>query len=452
MSAKVRPEDIRFIYYSHQTLQVPRVARQCMVALCEGVAELGVDAEIVSFTARMHPSEPVHPPFHELYGVRAPLRHTAYRIPGAVVDTEAAWFKVARLGIYVTHLLRYLFRELFAGMFSRGSDEKSHGKSRRHRLTVVSARNFSVLGVMILVARLWRGRFVVLADVHGMPTSRLSRWVHRRVDGNVCISASLADDLRRELGLPHKKTTVAHSGVKIERFASNSSGNASRNRARRALGLPEEGRIVCYTGKVYYRYEEISYLIDVAATLPSDVTVIIVGGRPDHVAGWKEECSRRGLKGVEFRGFVIPSQIPTWLHAADLLVLYYSPDALNDYRSPGKLFEYLASGRPLVAGATRSIHEVVTDGVDGFLIEPYRPEQLAELINNVIYNDELLADIGAAGAKRARDFRWRDRAQRFVEYGCRCGGMEPPLFPKSLEEQNAIAQPDSVHSTIYEDR
>jgi glycosyltransferase involved in cell wall biosynthesis len=390
---------VRFIYYSHHTLQIPRVARQCMVALCEGAAELGATAEIVSYAVRVHPNEPIHPPFRELYGVTAPLRNTAISLPFGKSENEGLWARTGRLALYTRHFVRYV-----AGR-----------ERRRYRLTIVSARTYTVLTMLVGVRNLLRAPVVILADVHGMPSGARARRVHTMVDGNVCISQALADDLRKLLDLPSDRIRVAHTGVRPERF---DLPGRTREDLRRELGLPLERRIVCYAGKVFYPYEEISYLIDAARDLNDGTTMLIVGGRPDHVRMWEEECARRGVGNVIFRDFAAPSIVPRYLMAADLLVSYYSPSPLNDYRSPGKLFEYMASGTPLLSGRSRSIEEVVRDGENGFLVEPYRPEMLAARINELLGEDgERLRSVAEAARTTIEQYTWRCRAKAFLDFG-----------------------------------
>ena len=390
---------VKFIYYSHQTLQIPRVARQCMVSLCEGAAELGAATEIVSYTVRVHPSEPKHPPFRELYGLQTDVAHAVYPLPGVEADSEGLFASGGRLAIYLGHFLGYLTR----------------AERRRSRLTIVTARNYSVLAAMVKLRNLLRVPVVVLADVHGMPSGDRARRVHAMVDGNVCISQALADDLREAVGLPADAVCVAHTGVKPARFELT---GRTREDLRRELDLPLDRRLVCYAGKVYYPYEEISYLITAASLLDEGTTMLIVGGRPDHAKMWEEECARRGVLNVIFRAFTPPAIIPRYLVAADLLVSYYSPSPLNDYRSPGKLFEYMASGTPVISGRSRSIEEVIRDSENGFLVEPYDPALLASGINTVFGNaPERLEAIGRAAQQTILQYTWRCRAERFLRYG-----------------------------------
>ncbi len=344
-----------------------------MVALCEGVSALGVDSEIVSIRTRISPAEPRHPDFVELYQIDSPLRHielSSDSLPGFGSDA-------------VGRIARFLLYSRFA--LSRGLRDRRVSDTYR----IVCARNFAILWMLSLLKKVLRLPWVVLADVHGPTKGRFRRFVHRQVDGNVCISEFLAKHLQKECSLEDTRVCVAHSGVKPSRFQSQESKSAAASR----LGLPQDRPIVCYTGKVYYRYEEVAYLLEAAAELRDEVHLVIVGGRPDQIPPWQKECSDKGVNNVVFTGFRPPSEIPAYLRAADLLVLYYSRRPLNDYRSPGKLFEYLASGTPLVAGRFEGVAEIVRDGINGYLVEPYEPRLLANKIRALLSQKEMPTDV-----------------------------------------------------------
>lgn len=388
----------KFIYFSHQTLKIPRVATQCIVSLCEAAAQIGANTEIISLNSKIHSSEPKYLSFEELYGIDFPIAHKAYPILNFNGDKLSFLKDIQRLFVYTVHTFRFIFSE----------------KTKQYKYVIFSARNYAILAMLALVKRILRKEFIILADVHGMPKSSFASWVHKIVDGNVCISKSLADALMHKLNLPSEKLCVAHSGVKIKRFISRSE---SKEELRTRLNLPRNKNIICYTGKVYYRYEEISYYLQVAEKLNEDTVIVIVGGRPDQVSMWRKECAERNISNIIFCSFVLPSEIPDYLRAADLLLMYYSPSPLNEYRSPGKLFEYLASGVPVVASRTQSIEEIVSDGENVFLVEPYQPRLLIKKINEILTSGELLEYDGRNGRECVKEFTWRKRAQCFLDFG-----------------------------------
>lgn len=70
---------------------------------------------------------------------------------------------------------------------------------------------------------------------------------------------------------------------------------------------------------------------------------------------------------------------------------------------PIGILEAMASGLPVVATRVGGIPDVVRDGVDGVLVEPGRPEQLAEALASLIGSSSLRADMGESARRRAED-------------------------------------------------
>ena len=68
------------------------------------------------------------------------------------------------------------------------------------------------------------------------------------------------------------------------------------------------------------------------------------------------------------------------------------------------LLEALASGRPLVASSYQPMPEFGLDFVEYF--NPSKPDELADLIENIIDNKELSDRLSKKSLERSRDFDW----------------------------------------------
>lgn len=393
-----KDKKIKFIYFSHSTLQVPRVARQCIVALCEGAAELGTDVELVSYKAKMHYCEPNHLPIKALYGIDTVFKIRQYKLPMVKINDKNKnyWSDFLRLVYYTIHMIKFISRNL----------------SLEYDLVIISARNYSILAMTIIMKKIFFQKYLVIADVHGIPSSKFSYWVYKKTDGNMCISKTLAGTLQENLNLSPIKVHHAHSGVKLERFHIKD----DKVELRSKLHLDTNKILLCYTGKVYYRYKEIDYFLEIAKNLNGNAHFVIVGGRPDHVKRWDEERQKKNIENVTFRSFVPPTEIPLYLRASDLLISYYPPMKVNDICSPGKLFEYLASGTPIVAAKFKSTEEIIKDGVNGFLVPPFDPIMFSKKIKEVIRLQNKWDFIGKNAMDTAKNFTWQKRALRFIEY------------------------------------
>jgi glycosyltransferase involved in cell wall biosynthesis len=103
----------------------------------------------------------------------------------------------------------------------------------------------------------------------------------------------------------------------------------------------------------------------VLQVVPSAV-LVLVGDGP-HRQTILEESARLGLgDALRITGQVSHPEVRDWLGIADVAVIPFS----NQYRSPVKLFEYMALGLPIAAARTPPIESVVTDGAEGVLFEP----------------------------------------------------------------------------------
>lgn len=100
---------------------------------------------------------------------------------------------------------------------------------------------------------------------------------------------------------------------------------------------------------------------------------------------------------VSYEGQVAPSKIPEILSEQDVLVL---PSYREGY--PGVVVEALHAGLPIVATRLRGICEMITDGKEGFLIEPRDVSSLVDAIES--FDAECFERMSDSARARATDF------------------------------------------------
>ena len=402
----------KLVYYAPRDVLIPRVARQCIMRFCEGLDRIGVDVELVSLGIRLKHDEPTrHRSLWDVYGIERPF---PLRILPAVSSQDSPqWLvEVQRAASYrLQAFWRYSVR----------------GDLRRRERTIFYFRNLRSMAPLLALRRRHPDRVAAIIELHS-PVPEQHGSVLQRVDGVVCISRALADDTRERFGLDPARITVAHTGVNLEAIER---VRVSAAEARTRLGLPLDARIVAYTGKVHRENREIHLLLGAARRLPSDVLLVIVGERDDQVEHFRGLVREAGVANVRFTGFVAPADVPAYQLAADALVLYYPSEiAFNDYRSPAKLFEYLAAGRPIVASDYRSLHEVLDESCAVF-VPPDRPEALASALAEVLADPGRSARLGAEALARAGACTWEARARHVAAFlrGLSPGRDRPPGGP-----------------------
>ena len=167
----------------------------------------------------------------------------------------------------------------------------------------------------------------------------------------------------------------------------------SGQRIRQELGVSLSAPVVLYTG-TFEAYQGLDLLFDAAAYVIDrrpDVRFVLAGGRPDQIDAARADARAAGLAdAVIFAGQRPADEIPAFLDAADALV---SPRS-SGTNTPLKIYQYLRSGRPIVATRLLTHTQVLDDAV------AYLSDATAEGFGAAIL--EALADPDRARAVGAR--------------------------------------------------
>jgi glycosyltransferase involved in cell wall biosynthesis len=203
-------------------------------------------------------------------------------------------------------------------------------------------------------------------------------------------------------GLVSARTQVVYHGTDLQRF----SPDRSHVEPQRILSV---GRLVSKKG--------FKDLVDALALLQSKglrIRADVYGGgplRPELEA----RAHRLGLDGrLTFHGARLQDEILTAYRRATVFVL--APVVTDDGDRdgiPNVLVEAMASGVPVVATKISGIPELITDGIDGLLVNEHDPTALAGAIERVLIDSELAQQLGRAGRRRVeREFDLVANTQR----------------------------------------
>jgi glycosyltransferase involved in cell wall biosynthesis len=193
----------------------------------------------------------------------------------------------------------------------------------------------------------------------------------------------------------------------------------ARETARERLGLGHDVSIACYSGKMTPDQNEfLLQLARAAGGRIDDFRLLLVGGNPGILEWTRARVRELGLEdAVITSGFVSPTSVGLYQCAADVLILYMSPDFPHyPWCTPAKGFDYQASGRPIVASDIPLFDEVFgADGERAIRVPQATPEAFADAIESVL----TLEDEGGAMAERARAWitsrTWQARADAVLE-------------------------------------
>ena len=191
----------------------------------------------------------------------------------------------------------------------------------------------------------------------------------------------------------------------------------SQNELRQKLGLPQEKKIIVYTGHLY-SWKGADVLAEASDYLSDDCLIIFVGGTETDIQNFRKKYRSRKVLIV---GHKDHAEIPMWLRAADVLVLPNSDkeDISKFFTSPLKLFEYMASGVPIVASDLPSIREILNEK-NSVLVKSDDPEKLADGIMKVMEDEGKASSIAKQARKNAENYTWEKRARKILEFISSC--------------------------------
>ncbi|MBI3305366.1 glycosyltransferase family 4 protein [Candidatus Parcubacteria bacterium] len=265
-----------------------------------------------------------------------------------------------------------------------------------------------------LLAASWFSRLcrrgAVGVEIHSVSPrrARFYRALSFRVGRLVAISHGVQDALL-VCGVAAEKITVAPDGVDLASFER----TLNRAEARTMLNLPAHAHLVVYAGNLF-PWKGVDTLIEATPDLPEGTEVIFVGGSPDQLARARRFVQSRAIDHVQFVGHQLPTDVPQYLAAADVLVL---PTSAREpigarFTSPLKLFEYMAVGRPIVASDVPSSREVLT-GETAIFVRADSPSSLAEGIGRALRDPEFSAKISKKAHEVVKSYSWANRV-RFI--------------------------------------
>jgi glycosyltransferase involved in cell wall biosynthesis len=294
---------------------------------------------------------------------------------------------------------------------------------------VLVVRGTRVLGLPGLVAARMAGKAVVLQpEVNGEMTGEVYTWgtgldrplprraiglavaarnrLLRDADAFVAMSRLIHDEIVAAGVAPEKVRHIPH-GVDTERFRP--AMPEERAELRRRLGLPADGRIVTFTGRLL-RGKGLETLVE--AFQEERAHLLLVGSGNGQVLSVeqaiRERVARPDLAGrVTMTGRV--DNVEDYLRASDVFAFPSVFEGLGL-----SLIEAQACGLACIGSRTGGIVDVIEDGRTGLLVNPGQPTELAAALRTLLSDEGRRSALGAAARENAvREFDVRDSVDRY---------------------------------------
>lgn len=249
-------------------------------------------------------------------------------------------------------------------------------------------------------------RVVKVANAHNTFTDKkkLTRLAYRNTKV-IAVGEMVKKNLMEYFEIPKEQVCVIHNAVKP--FDSNimpikvlyqehTNGNVL---------IGNIGRLSEQKGMTYF-----IEAAEITARTHPEARFIIVG-EGEEKEQLHAQVKAKGLQGkILFLGY--RSDIQNVMSQLDFVVLSSLWEGL-----PLTPIEAYSVGKTVIGTAVDGTPEIIRDGIDGYLVEPRNPMQLAEKMNELIENSEMRESMGIQAVKRYQDeFSFEKLSERYVAF------------------------------------
>jgi glycosyltransferase involved in cell wall biosynthesis len=259
--------------------------------------------------------------------------------------------------------------------------------------------------IALIAAKLHRRPILFGTDAHGLFPLDGKRWkagLKRfawprlfALADIVIVPSSRGVDLMRSLGIPDKRLVLTPYVVDNDWWISQAE-KVDRSEVRRAWGVPEDGAVVLFCGKLQPWKRPLDVLNAFAHADVAGSHLAFAGEGPlrrelELKAAWLGVAER-----VHFLGFTNQSRLPQVYRASDLLVV------ASDYEPFGVVVnEAMLCGCPaIVSDRVGAGGDLVLTGQNGHIFPCGNVETLSALLREVLSDRERLRGMGEAARQR----------------------------------------------------
>ncbi len=233
------------------------------------------------------------------------------------------------------------------------------------------------------------------------PMQEWTRFLHNRAEVNLCTSETMVDRARR-----HGVHRVALWPKAVDTVGYGPRHADHEMRARLSGGHPEQPLVV-YVGRLSREKDLLDLLDPIRALAPAGVRLAIVGSGPQ-----RQELERAfaGTPTV-FTGYLSGEQLAQAYASADVFWFPSTTETLGLVA-----LEAMASGLPVIGARAGGVPDVITDGVDGFLVDPHDSRGFTQRLKALVDDPALRARMGRAARNEAELHNWHNATAVLVDH------------------------------------
>lgn len=381
---------MKLLYIANIRIPTEKAHGYQIMKMCESFADLGIDVELI-IPRRKNP---------EFSGVD-PFKH----------------FKTKK-NFHITKLFQPDPRFLLA--FPAGTYAKVQTafflfslwrvfKKNNHKGTILYTRD------SILIPLLLRFSKNVVWEAHSIPTHKFRYKKFWKQCKHIFTLTSSIQNQLRDLNIDSSKIHISPDCVDIERF-----DRVHDNKAelREQLGLPKNKNIIGFVGKFLTLGQDKGIKDLLEAIKSVDAYLCCVGGSQKEIKQYENLAQEFGLSDDVYT--LIPhvnqEKVAQYCKACDILAMPFPNIPHYAYfMSPLKMFEYMASKRPIITSDLPSVRDVLNEK-NCLFVNSDDPKDLAEKIEKLLGDKDLSESLSSQAYSDVQQYTWKNRAEKIKNF------------------------------------
>ncbi|MDY6930443.1 MAG: glycosyltransferase family 4 protein [Halobacteriota archaeon] len=240
--------------------------------------------------------------------------------------------------------------------------------------------------------------------------TRREKLIIKQPYGKTVLSEAMKDFLVEVYKIPEENIFVTPIGIEPKPYKDTYNKDTT---LLKKLGIDGK-KIILYAGWISALHGVIDLVkaIEIINIKNKDLILLIVGFGPLEPL-IKDYVKRKQIKNVFFVGKVPHEEINRYLSIADVLVIPHVRCMQTELNPTTKLFEYLASGKPIVSSKLKPIVDIVGD--NAVLVEPEDPQSIADGISRLLNDEALSKELGENGKEIVDNYSWEETAKKLHE-------------------------------------
>jgi glycosyltransferase involved in cell wall biosynthesis len=183
---------------------------------------------------------------------------------------------------------------------------------------------------------------------------------------------------------------------------------------RTAVKVENRRPVVAYAGLIGH-IQGLEILVEAARMVPG-IDFVLAGDGPE-LPLLERKARELGVDNVSFKGYLDRQQLLELYRRSDVLVAHVrSRPTIDASMVPVKLFEYMATGKPIVYAGKGVATDLLRELGCAVIVPPEDPEALSAAVAKLLRDPEQMRVIGLRGRARVESDFQRDKLMEEFAY------------------------------------